>query len=524
MASFRRALHGDIGVKFFNNTNIGRFLSVSIAGLIASLAIPPLDLTLAIFALSLPFYWLAMSASLRQSFLLGWGAGFGWFGFSFYWVNQSLITAGGSYIFLVPFTATSFPLGLGLFWGVAFCLAWLVTRNPYARVLMLVATLTLIEYARGILGGFPWNAAGIIFASHDISLASLAFFGLWGATLIAFLLAAAPALFMLGKKKRMAIGAITLAIIGLVILGGVYQLQKPSTSTAAEGMTVRLVQPNIAQREKWIRSRRDEHLDRLFNLSRASQAENLDLIIWPESAFAGALEEERDLVTEIIKTASDGTTPLITGTLRFENKTTLYNSMILARSDGSIVSIYDKNRLVPFGEFIPLRKYIPFIANSIALYDFFAGDKPEAMLVPLASRQNARILPIICYEVIFPSTLRHDFNALEADLIVNITNDGWFGNTIGPHQHLAQAQMRAAELGTPLVRVANTGISAAINNRGQITHSLAYNREGFEDAVIGGQVPTFYRRYGESVFFVLIFLVIGASLAIEVLTVKKAKR
>ena len=497
------------------------------AGLIASLAIPPLDLTLAIFALSLPFYWLAMSASLRQSFLLGWGAGFGWFGFSFYWVNQSLITAGGNYIFLVPFTATSFPLGLGLFWGVAFCLAWRVARTPYARVLMLVAALTLIEYGRGILGGFPWNASGIIFASHDISLASLAFFGLWGATLIAFLVAAAPALFMLDKKRRITIGAMTLAIIGLVIFGGVYQLQKPNTSTAAEGMTIRLVQPNIKQREKWIRSRRDAHLDRLFYLSRASlpsPPENLDLIIWPESAFAGALEEERNLVTEIIKTASGGTTPLITGTLRFENKTKLYNSMILARPDGSIVSIYDKNRLVPFGEFIPLRKYIPFIANSIALYDFSAGEKTEAMLAPRASKQDARILPIICYEVIFPSTLRHDFNALEADLIVNITNDGWFGNTIGPHQHLAQAQMRAAELGTPLVRVANTGISAAINNRGQITHSLAYNHESFEDVMIGGQVPTFYRRYGDGVFFVLIFLVIGASLAIEVLTVKKAKR
>ena len=489
---------------------IMRMLQSVVVGVLASAALPPLGLTVLIFALALPFRHLGASVRQREAFLLGWATGSGWFFISLWWISKAFVTSGGAHIFLIPLVALGLPLFLGLFWGAAFWLAFVATTSPVARLLLLAAVLSLAEYSRGfVLTGFPWNAPGMIFANADLTITAAATFGLWGLSLIALLIPLLPLLVMMRQKRAVLGVVLMLATVPAALLVGHRTDEIPAATSA---MAVRIVQPDIDQRDKWDRQKRPDHLVRLMELSRVpgdeAPARQPDLIIWPETAFAGFISDERVIFDAVTGAAAAGVSTVLTGALRIEDQQALmfFNTAALISPDGSLAATYDKQHLVPFGEYAPLRQYLPFVDAIAGPADFTPGQSSTAMTMQRRDGTAVTILPLICFEVIFPAAVRDAVLAGDVDLLVTITNDAWFGDTIGPRQHLAMARMRSAELGLPMLRAANTGISSVIDARGREVSRLDYGRHGTINASLGGTVDTPYRHFGETGFVLMLLI------------------
>jgi len=474
------------------------------SGILASASLPPLNFTFAICALSLPALGMASAARSRDAFLLGWATGFGWFLLSLSWVSVAFITSGGGHVFLIPFAAAGLPLLLGVFWAVAFMLAWRMSRYAPGRILMVIVFLPVMEYIRGIVfSGFPWNTPGMIVLADDRVLGVVAYTGIWGATLLAVLFAMMPAL--VRYRQHVSAGLVVILLTGFVSLG-VSHYDKPANTTHATGMTARLVQPNIPQGDKWDKEKRSGHLGRLAMLSANISAPSPDVIIWPESAFAGMIEREGDVFRGAVA-ASNQMTPVLTGalSLKTEDGFRLFNTAVLTSPEGSITASYSKTHLVPFGEYAPGRGVLPFVEAIAGPIDFSSGEGPAGFSVRHGIDKAEVILaPLICYEIIFPALVRRTVIKTGADVLVNITNDAWFGDTIGPRQHLAMARLRAAELGLPVLRVANTGISAGIDSHGRITDQIAFGQAGMRDVALGGALDTFYRRHGDLIWWLML--------------------
>ncbi|NNE22291.1 MAG: apolipoprotein N-acyltransferase, partial [Rhizobiales bacterium] len=272
------------------------------------------------------------------------------------------------------------------------------------------------------------------------------------------------------------------------------------------GVMVRIVQPNIAQKDKWRPENRKWIYRRYLDMtSRKSTGRKPDVVIWPESALPALLEEQEGTRRQIAQAAGSGTS-IVLGSLRRSKGGATHNSVLVLGKEGRIVGRYDKQKLVPFGEYLPLagileplglRKLVAMPAG------FQAGNGPQTMHVA----DLPSFAPLICYEAIFPRSLidRND----RPNWLLNVTNDAWFGFSAGPYQHLAQARMRAIEEGLPLIRAANTGISAIVDPLGQVMHSLGLGQRGTIDAILPAPIPpTPYGRYGDGMFFILIFLAI----------------
>ncbi|XDZ65566.1 apolipoprotein N-acyltransferase [Alphaproteobacteria bacterium LSUCC0684] len=497
-------------------------LWATLSGILASASLPPLNFTFAIFALSLPALAMVMARRGREAFFIGWATGFGWFLLSLSWVSVAFVTSGGGHVFLIPFAALGLPLLLGVFWGAGFFLAWRIKQDQPARLLALIATLSLMEYMRGtVLSGFPWNAPGMVLLVDERILGIVAFTGLWGATLLAFLFALIPAL--IWCRRRWTAGLAAAILLGFLGLGIMHH-ETPASETNASGMVARLVQPNVPQDEKWLKDRRPEHLGRLAMLSQQAASTTPDVIIWPESAFAGIIEREGDVFQRAIAASSAGVTPIITGALSFMagDQVTLFNSTMLTTPGGNVLARYDKTHLVPFGEYAPGRGYLPFVEVIAGPVDFSSGKGPVGFDLAREDRQGKVILtPLICYEIIFPALVRQAVKATGADILVTITNDAWFGDTIGPRQHLAMAQLRAAELGMPVLRVANTGISAGIDSHGRIADRIEFGQAGFSDVVVSGSLDTFYRRHGDLCWWLMLAGMGLWAMASSILTLRK---
>ena len=471
-----------------------------LAGAGASLSLPPLFLLPAIFALSIPFLGYIRAQSWREAAAICAAAGLGWFLASTCWVSNSLIVDVPSNWFLMPFMALALALTLASFWAVAGAFSFSFGTHPVARILWLLIFFSLSEWARGFVAtGFPWNLTGSVFAVDLASMQAASFVGVYGLCIIALAFAAGPVFWALGYR-RFSIIAITLPIIlaaaGAIRLAGAPILKPPSNAAPV----VRLVQPAIPQAEKWDRSNRQTHLDQLVHLSRRNGL-HPKLVIWPETAFAGFASRNAALLDKTVRDATSKKGTLITGIPRFGIDRTLLNSAIMLNHEGKTQGIYDKRHLVPFGEYIPFRKWLPFLYPIVGEVDFSAGRNNA--LMQLEGIGTMQVL--ICYEVIFSGEVLS--LAMRPDLMVNITNDAWFGVSAGPWQHFVQAQMRAVEEGVPLFRVANTGITAGFDPYGRILGSIPLGESGALDLVVPEAIPPPpFARFGNAGFFCLLIL------------------
>ncbi|XCC94997.1 apolipoprotein N-acyltransferase [Salipiger sp. H15] len=430
----------------------------------------------------------SLQRSSRAALVIGMGVGTGYFGLALNWLTEPFQVDAAVTAWMAPFALFFMAAGLALFWGVAF---WGAAQAPRARLFALVVAWTLAELARGYLfTGFPWGLVGYLWEPTD-AIQWVAWTGSFGLTLVTLGLAALLACALRGALKPAIAGV---ALLGALLWGGAQMV--PPLQDLGGRPVVRLVQPNAAQTQKWDRAYVPIFFERQVDFTAAPPQDGLprpELIVWPETAVPRLLENAGAELRVITDAALPGR--VVLGIQRSEGYD-YYNSLALVSQGPKVEAVYDKHHLVPFGEYMPFKELFKHInVSGIAARaegGYSAG--PGAKLLDLGG-QMGLALPLICYEAVFPQDLRA---AARPELLLQITNDAWFGNFSGPYQHLAQARIRAIEQGLPLLRAANTGVSAVIDGAGRVLKSLPLNEAGFIDARLPPPLRvTLYSRTGD---------------------------
>lgn len=478
-------------------------------GALATLAFPPVYAVPVLLPAFVGFLWLLDGARRaprpgRSALATGWWFGFGQFAFGMYWIAFALLTDVARYWWLLPFSALGVPAALALFIAVA---AWVTHRAGLigvARVVWFASIWTIVEWLRGtIFTGFPWNLMGYVWAGSPVMVQLAAYTGVYGLSLWTVMTASMPAVLNAADAKghlpRSRVCGLFVAALLPVIVGtvGASRLaDAPAVDReAVEGVRLRLVQPNIVQSHKWRNDLREANVRAHLELTREPGLEHSTHVIWPETAVPYVLGSEPALRRIIGSVAPPGGL-VITGTVRAQEQAGMpfqvWNSLQALDSGGTILGSYDKFHLVPFGEYVPLRKFLPINKITSGGTDFSAGPGPQTVVLP----GLPPVSPLICYEVIFPGEVIDRQN--RPAWLLNVTNDAWYGRTAGPHQHFAIAGLRAVEEGVPLVRSANTGISGVVDSYGRVVGRLALGTRGVLDVDLPAALPmpTLYAQTG----------------------------
>ena len=443
---------------------------------------------------------IAAAPTPGQAFLRGGWVGAGHFALALSWIVQPFFVDPWRHGWMAPFALLGIAFGLGLFWAAA---GW-VARRLGGGAVTLALVWALVELARGhVLTGFPWALPGHIWAETPL-LQSAALIGAYGMTLATLLLAALPLRF--GRA-----GAAAAAVLALG-LGGWSLARLALPEPPPRPGLVRIVQPDIAQSLKWDPDQARANFDTLLRLTAGSGA---DLVIWPETAVPFLITQGEGAALAI--SAAGQPARVATGIQR-DAGAQAWNTLAVFGAQGRIGQSFDKMHLVPFGEYIPMGDLV-FAWTGIRAFASQAG----AGYTPGLSRSLLDFgpglglaLPVICYEAIFPEEMAATDGA-RADWIMQVTNDAWFGTLTGPYQHFAQARFRAVEQGLPLLRAANTGISAVVDARGRIATdtagrpaSLGLGLQGVIDAAVPGALAAPpYARLGDLPLLVVLLAGIG---------------
>jgi apolipoprotein N-acyltransferase len=493
------------------------------AGILSALAMAPINFWPALFVTFPVLVWLIDGAGGRWRGVVaaattGWWFGFGYFLAGLYWVGYAFLVDAQTFGWLLPIAVLGLPAGLAIFTAIGVALARLLWTRGATRILSLGVALTAAEWLRGhVLTGFPWNAFGYALTAPLPLAQTAALIGIWGLTFIAVVIFASPATLADDRAEtRLPWLPVALSVFVLIALAGYGEFRLAHTPTTfADGVHLRIMQPNLQQDVRFNYGAKQIVMDRYAALSnRVSGPQSLGVrdathLIWPESAFPFFLAREPDALAQIARLLQGGTV-LITGAVRLAEPVNpadpaAYNSIYVIDRTGTIASVYDKVHLVPFGEYLPFQHFL----ESLGLQQltkqrggFLAGDRRRLLTVPGAPPA----LPLICYEIIFPGDVTQ---GQRPGWIVNVTNDGWFGISSGPYQHFQQARVRAIEEGLPLVRAANTGISAVVDPLGRIVDSLPLGSEGVIDSALPRPVGApIYARVGDTPAAVLVALAV----------------
>ncbi|MBT6093330.1 MAG: apolipoprotein N-acyltransferase [Rhodospirillaceae bacterium] len=489
-----------------------RRLAAVVCGALAAVALPPIGVVIALVPAFTGLLWLAGDARGRQAFAAGWWFGFGHFAVGLYWVGSAFFVDAALYGWLAPLAVTGLAAGMALFPALAMWTGQEVSGRLglriWARALVLAVAWTACEWLRGqMLTGFPWNLIGSVWVAHDSVLQSAAWVGVFGLSLLSIVAATLPAVLADGfSVRRSVIGLAGIVLLGALAVAGGMRLQAASLQFV-DGVRLRLVQPNIAQHLKWKPDLRIGHVRRQLEMSTQLAANGAPPthVIWPETSVPFNLASDRALQKVLGRAAPPGGL-LIAGAPSAEGAPgagqKLWNSAHAVSPQGEIVATYNKQHLVPFGEYVPFRQILKFSKLTAGRLDFSFGAGPR--IIDLPGLPPAAFL--ICYEVIFPDEVPgHAADGRKRPgWLLNLTNDAWFGDTAGPHQHLAAARMRAAEHGVALVRVANTGISAVIDPYGRVLQSLPLGEAGVLDAALPEALDaTVFANFGSGLALLL---------------------
>ncbi|MBJ3777238.1 apolipoprotein N-acyltransferase [Acuticoccus mangrovi] len=492
---------------------VARPVAAVLSGAVVALALPPVDFVPAILGYT-PFLLLLDAADgARRPVLaravLGAAFGFGYHLAGLWWVGAAFLVDADTFGALLPLAVVGLPLLLAPLHALAAVAMGLAPPSPAWRVVGLAVALAATEWLRGVvLTGFPWNAAGLQLTGSSVALQGAAVVGLNGLSFVAVLLGASPVALIARGSRWLALPVVAV-VVALAAYGSARLARAPSID--ATQPRVRVVQPSVPQAHKWDPAESAAIWRRLLDLTASPTGDGaaVDVVIWPETAFPFIYRtpsvEQLDLAA-----ALGGGAMLLAGAVELEataDGRRATNSLILVGSDGAPLARYDKNHLVPFGEYLPLKGVLSAIGlrqitEAVAAFD--AGTDRQPIDIP----GLAPALPLICYEVIFPHP-----EIADARWIVNVTNDAWFGDTPGPRQHLRHAQVRAVEDGLPVVRAANNGISAVIDPEGRFVGRLALDAVGVIDTGLPAPRSTLYRRLGDAPLFGLILVAAGAGAA-----------
>jgi len=491
-------------------------------GIILAGALPPVDLTPLLFVAFPGLLWLDEgSRSCRAAFGLGYVFGIGYFLAGMYWIAGALLVDIDAFWWLLPLAALGIPAILALSTGAALVIAHYGARrlapDGTARIFLFAVAWSGAEWLRGhLLTGLPWNLIGYAwsggFPGAIAMLQSVAWYGIYGLSLVTVLAASLPALFGVSSltvppRTRHWIPGLLPGLLaaGLILVpAAAGALRLHASRTVATGTWLRLVQPSIPETLKWDPTRSAANFRRLIELSAAPSEHPLAAVLWPEAAVPFLLQRDAEHRAALAAIAPKNGY-VITGALRAnpppDPPVRIWNSIEAIDAGGDILSHYDKAHLVPFGEYVPFRALLPFKKITAGTIDLSAGPGPQSIRLP----HLPPFAPLICYEAIFPGAV---VAAGERPAwLLNVTNDAWYGRSSGPFQHFAIARTRAVEEGLPLVRVGNNGISGIIDPMGRVLARVNLDTVGYADVNLpaaGGL--TLYARFHDGVFAILLLI------------------
>ena len=451
---------------------------------------------------------------LMPSMYIGWCFGFGYFVAGLWWIANALLVEAPEFAWAIPFAVLGLPAILAIFYGLAAAFARAIWPDNLLRIFVLAAFFGVAEWLRSfVFTGFPWNAIGYGIMPSPLMMQSVSMTGAEAINILAVLLFALPAGLAQSRKSALMSTFLVTILLGTHVGYGYWRLQiMPDAED--EGRVIRLVQPAIDQSEKWEPGQAKSIFDNLLALSAAptisDELGRPSLIIWPETAVPFILTREPSAVSAIADNLQIGQS-LVAGVVREEQgeetesaDARFYNSMLMIDSEGIISDAADKVHLVPFGEYLPFAEQL----GKLGLKAVAAADRGY---VGAAQRRSLNLsgglsaIPLICYEAIFASEVAQLANS--DGLMINITNDAWYGNTPGPHQHFHQSRLRTVELGMPMARAANNGVSAIIDAKGRIVEKLDFGAAGAIDAVLPGKIDLPYGKlYSSHIFWLIVLL------------------
>jgi apolipoprotein N-acyltransferase len=487
-----------------------------ILGVGLALALPPVSqIWLAVACLSMLAVLDSLSPQgrLKQAFTGGLAFGLGYFVFALHWIGFAFLVDAKDYLWMMPFAVGGLALLMSVYWGIGFVVVEALVQRGWTRWLVWPCVMAVVEVARGVLlTGFPWAAPGLIADGLGGVLQMASVIGMQGLTLLVLLWAMLPGVIFLAWRKQTGTPWLPLCVaVSAITVWGWGELRLSShTPDDDAGPVVRLVQPNIAQDDKWQNTNGRVILDKLLALSVEKAGPNGEpkVIIWPESAVPFLLDEDPAALA-VVASSLKGDQTLLTGAIRrdvIDGDERYYTSILGINPRGEVFSHYDKWRLVPGGEYLPLAWALEPLGfrKVVSLPESFTpGTGAQVMDIP----GFGPAAMLVCYEAIFPDHIVP--SDVRPRWIVNVTNDGWFGRSVGPYQHLAQVRMRAVEQGLPVARAANTGVSAMIDSLGRVVAQSELLAAGHFDARLPLALePTLFARAGIVPSFLLLGLVL----------------
>ena len=494
MSQFLKGIKIPFFSKIIEEKSVSSWVWFFLGG-IGSLIFPPFTSVVwgYVSILSFMLYVFYKDYTKKQLFWWSYVYGIGFYIVGFAWINNALLLD-EDLVSYVPLNVLAIGLFFGLFWSVPFVISGL-GKNIYSKMLYFCSSFVFVEWVRSfIFTGFPWNLLGTSLSFDVRLLQGASVVGTYGLSLCVLLVLCGVVLLILSAiKRKMYWGTLAFMLVPLIFIA-VCAFRFDKTSQDGD-IKVRLVQPNIPQTYKWDSDKAYENFRKHIDMSKGNN-EDVDMVVWGEAAVPYPLD--RDInhlieVTEAIPANGFLVTGLLRGAMEY-GELVAYNSMFVINKMGDILDYYDKSHLVPFGEYLPLREYLPDFMRPVAniVGNLGKGEKYKNIKV------NG--LPVmggaICYESIFPNEVLNKKD--KPEILLVLVNDGWYGISAGPYQHLVASQMRAIEEGITIVRSANTGISAVIADNGEVLDSIDLNVAGAKDVVLPKVLShnTIYGKFG----------------------------
>jgi apolipoprotein N-acyltransferase len=501
------------------------YIFLLLLGSLSSFSLPPYNfIFINFFTYSLLLYFIIFfkdkNVKLSNFFFLGFSFGYGYFVSSLYWVSNSL-TFDQQLNFLIPIAILGLPILLAVFYGVSILAIHSFIKKDYVFLLIFSISLSGFEYLRGVLfTGFSWNLISYSWSSSIESIQILKFIGTYTFNFFSILIFSIyfNSLRPIQFKQILIKSIFVLTLLTLNFFVGKFIIKNSEFNYYNE-VKIKIIQPNIAIINTFGIENENKNLIRLINLSKGNPDEKT-LFVWPEGMIQQTRPQELYRYKEYFNKNFSKNHFIVVGMSNptiTNGKINYYNSLVLLNHNAEVVSIYNKIKLVPFGEFIPFEKSLSELGLKKITFgygSYASGTERKEIEV----FKNLSFLPLLCYEIIYSGDLK--LNSKDFNFIVNISEDGWFGNSIGPRQHLAQVIFRAIEQGVPIVRSTNTGISAFVSPNGMIVNSIELNKEGIINAKLFFlKEKTLFSLLENYIFYFTILLSI-----IFVITFRKLKK
>jgi len=499
-------------IKFLNS------IYIIFLGAISSYSLPPYNYYIINFiTFSLFFIFIFKkkneTASNKSFFKYGWYFGFGYFLFSLYWIVISL-TFDQSFRFLIPVAIILLPAFLAIFYGLmTYFFSILYSKNVAVSFFIFSILFGVVEFIRGsILTGFPWNLISFSFTNSIHFIQILSVIGTYSFNLICISLFTIPAVFILGnsRKEIMVCFFFILMSLGFLIFGHIKNNNFNSLESVKNSYTIKAISPNISLDRFYSKQDELKIIDELIRLSDSTKI-NPTIFLWPEGIISDSYLKDMSTYKNLFQDNFGEHDLIIMGLNSIETKKgkdLIFNSMAVFNNNLDLIANYNKINLVPFGEFIPFESILSLIGLKTVTnnYQSFSSGKARIPINIINSKIDLNLLPLICYEIIYSGRLSRDNNF---DYIINISEDGWFGNSIGPKQHFSHSIFRSIESGKYIIRSANNGISAIINPIGVIEQKVEFESTGYIELTESKVVKsTPFMQHGNKVFLILILIYI----------------